>query len=114
MKYPHEESSTIEFKKEIPQKNQIAKTVVAFANGLGGKIILGVDDDRRIIGVNEDKASDLLEYLDKMIFDSCTPKIIPGIHLQRFEDHIVIIIEISTGMNRPYYSSWKKYSQGRL
>lgn len=39
------ESTNMEFKVEIPQKSEkYIKTVVAFANTSGGKIIIGVDD----------------------------------------------------------------------
>ena len=39
------ESENIEFKSEIPAKSEkYMKTVVAFANGKGGKLVFGVDD----------------------------------------------------------------------
>ena len=44
------ESSTIEFKTENAHKDSIAKEVVAFANFLGGKVLVGIGDDGRILG----------------------------------------------------------------
>ena len=38
------EGKTIEFKEALPSKNQITKSVVAFSNTAGGKIILGIED----------------------------------------------------------------------
>lgn len=39
------ESANTEFKVEVPKKSEkYIKSVVAFANTAGGKIILGVDD----------------------------------------------------------------------
>jgi len=50
------ESRRLEFKEEFPQGDQIAKTVVAFANGAGGKIVLGVrDNPRQITGISDDQ-----------------------------------------------------------
>ena len=39
------ESKNIEYKVTVPDKSEkYMKTVVAFANGKGGKIVFGVDD----------------------------------------------------------------------
>lgn len=39
------ESQYLEFKREIPEKSEkYMKTVVAFANGSGGKIVFGIED----------------------------------------------------------------------
>ena len=39
------ESDTLEFKRELPvRERQFLKTVVAFANGKGGRILFGVDN----------------------------------------------------------------------
>ncbi len=46
------EGLTVEFKQEIPQDHdKMLKTVVAFANGLGGVILLGVTNDGDVIGI---------------------------------------------------------------
>ncbi len=103
MKYPCEESATIEFKRELPKNDQIIKTVVGFCNQKGGEIILGVDNDGTIVGVPEDKVSQLLEYLDKSIYDATAPAIVPRIFSQRMGDKLIVIIRVSEGMNKPYY-----------
>jgi predicted HTH transcriptional regulator len=38
------EGKTIEFKRTLPDGNHIAKTVIAFSNMAGGKIIIGIED----------------------------------------------------------------------
>jgi ATP-dependent DNA helicase RecG len=45
------ESKTLEFKSVLPQHDQIAKTIVAFANTSGGKLLIGVNDARKVVGV---------------------------------------------------------------
>ena len=41
------ESKNIEYKVTVPDKSEkYMKTVVAFANGKGGKIVFGVDDQK--------------------------------------------------------------------
>ena len=44
------EGLTLEFKKS-PSSN-IGREICAFANAKGGRIILGVDDNGRVVGVN--------------------------------------------------------------
>lgn len=46
------ESRTLEFKKELPtDSSKWIKTIVAFANGAGGKLVIGVNNQRKIIGL---------------------------------------------------------------
>jgi len=103
MKYPLQESSSIEFKREIPKNDQIIKTVIGFCNQNGGKLIIGVDNDGTICGVSEQEINKLLEYLDQSIYKAIIPPIIPQIYAQRIGDKTVLIIEVSSGANKPYY-----------
>lgn len=103
MKYPESESSTIEWKGTFPENEQIIKTIVGFCNRFGGKLIIGIANNGEIIGVEERDAEEHMEYLDKMIYDSSAPPIIPLVHTQRINDKIILLIEVSSGMNKPYY-----------
>ena len=51
------ESSVLEFKRELPTDGKkYLKTIVAFANSKGGKIVFGVDDKTLdIVGVDNSK-----------------------------------------------------------
>lgn len=50
------ESKNIEYKVTVPEKSEkYMKTVVAFANGRGGKIVFGIDDKTLdIVGMDVD------------------------------------------------------------
>lgn len=45
--FQERESKVIEFKSTVQRFKGIIKTAVAFANGVRGKIIIGVDDQTR-------------------------------------------------------------------
>ena len=45
------ENSGVEFKEDQERPERIAKEIVALANFNGGKLVLGVDDDGNIIGI---------------------------------------------------------------
>lgn len=47
------EGISLEFKRRVPRAERIAKEVVALANTHGGRILLGVDDDGTITGVDD-------------------------------------------------------------
>lgn len=55
------ESTTLEFKSKIESPYKIARTLAAFANTSGGKLIVGVNDDKSIKGCSE------IEEMSKII-----------------------------------------------
>ena len=80
------------------------KTVVAFANGRGGRIVFGVDDKTlNIVGMNPDTIFQTMDSITNAISDSCEPKIYPDVTLQSIDDKTIIVVEIHPGPMRPYY-----------
>ena len=79
----HGENKNIEFKKELPDKsNKYVKTVIAFANTSGGKIVFGVEDKtRKVVGIDESVVFSIMDSITNAISDSCEPVIIPDVSL---------------------------------
>lgn len=102
MLYPDRESEVLELKSALPEKGQIIKTILAFCNHFGGKLVLGVNDDRSIKGVDESNVENLIASLSQSIYQSCTPIILPSIYTRRMDDKLLVVIEVSSGMNKPY------------
>ena len=99
------ESQNVEFKVERPKDyRKYMKTVIAFANGKGGRLIFGVEDQtRRVVGIPEETVFQEMDAIANAISDSCEPTIIPDIYLQTVEGKTIIVAEISPGRQRPYY-----------
>ena len=99
------ESINIEYKVEMPKKSEkYMKTVVAFANGRGGRNVFGVDDKTlNIVGMNPDTIFQTMDSITNAISDSCEPKIYPDVTLQSIDDKTIIVVEIHPGPMRPYY-----------
>ena len=97
------ESKTLELKRELPSSEQIAKTILAFANTSGGKLVVGVDDQRKIIGIATDDIFALQDKITSMIFDNCYPNILPEIYTLNHEDKLLLVIEVFRGNLLPYY-----------
>ena len=99
------ESKNIEYKITLPDKSEkYMKTIVAFANTQGGKLIAGVDDKtHEIVGVETEILFQLMDGIANAISDSCMPQIIPDIEPQTIDGKTVIIVSVEAGKNRPYY-----------
>ena len=99
------ESKNIEYKIVLPERSdKYLKSVVAFANTSGGKIIIGIDDkEKRVVGVDEKSVFQIMDQIANSVSDSCEPQIIPDITFQTINGKCVVIVEIYPGANRPYY-----------
>lgn len=99
------ESKNVEFKAALPEKSiKYMKSVVAFANCSGGKILFGIEDDTcKVIGIDDENVFKTMDAITNAISDSCEPAIYPDISLQTIEDKTIIVVEISVGNQRPYY-----------
>ncbi|MDE0552631.1 MAG: putative DNA binding domain-containing protein [Candidatus Poribacteria bacterium] len=67
------EDATIEFKRALPHRNSLADEIAAFANARGGVILIGVDDDGEIIGIDRHT----LDTAEKTVIEICTDSIDP-------------------------------------
>lgn len=50
------EGTTVEFKRTVLDASKIARTIAAFANTAGGYLVVGVEDDKKIVGVGSELA----------------------------------------------------------
>ncbi|MDO9548669.1 MAG: ATP-binding protein [Candidatus Marinimicrobia bacterium] len=92
-----QESKTLEFKREFNNSNKekILQTIIAFANGSGGNLIFGIDDDRKIIGVAN--PFELEEKLSNITFDSISPTIRIDTVFITEQNKTLVIIKIPLG-----------------
>jgi predicted HTH transcriptional regulator len=95
------ESELLDFKKTISSASKIAKTLSAFANHKGGRLLIGVNDNKTIAGV---KSEDEKYMLDMAAHFFCKPEI--DIEIIEWEMGKKVIIEaiIPIGKNKPYYA----------
>ena len=84
----------------------MAEEIVAFANSDGGMILVGVDDDGKIVGV-----SDMLieEKIMNICRNNCIPNIVPVFQSVEIDGKIIAIISIPKGRGKPYYTTDHKY-----
>ena len=99
------ESKEIEYKEAVPANSKkYTKTVAAFANCAGGRIIFGVENDTwNITGIPQEKVFDTADRIANAITDSCEPMIDFDIMYQTIEGKTIIIVQVYPGKKRPYF-----------
>ena len=95
------ENSGVEFKRDDLRPERLAKEVVALANFQGGRILVGVEDDGAITGIQR---TDLERWVMDTVFGrKVHPMILPFYEeVQVDEQHRVAVITISQGVTKPY------------
>lgn len=96
------EGVNLDFKKTISSSEKIAKTLVAFANNQGGKLLIGVADDGAIKGV---KSEDEEKYMiDKAAHIFCKPAIEPKFEEVYVDDKLILVVDIPKSDTKPHYA----------
>lgn len=105
-------SKTMEFKVELPQGNQLAQTICAFANRAGGYLLIGVADSGEVIGLSSEAINEYLEKIPNLIHDTIFPMLIPEIYSVSISNKAVLVIQVYPGSNLPYYLKSKGKMEG--
>lgn len=96
------EGTTLDFKKTITSNEKIAKSLVAFANNIGGQLLIGVADDGSIKGV---KSEDEERYMiTKSAHQFCKPAIEPEFEEVYVDDKLVLVVNIAASETKPHYA----------
>ncbi|HPS29660.1 MAG TPA: putative DNA binding domain-containing protein, partial [bacterium] len=107
------EGRRVEFKSMLPEGNQIAQTVIAFSNSVGGEIFIGIDDKTREVGgVTDSEIFKLEEIISQIIFDNCSPLMIPDITIYSHENKNILCIKVYPSKNGPYFLKSKGKNKG--
>lgn len=94
------ENSGVEFKRDDIRPEQLAKEVVSFANVRGGRILLGVEDDGTLTGIQRENTE---EWVMHVFRDKIHPFIIPFYEEIVIDDSCKIgVITVGPGLSKPY------------
>lgn len=94
------ENLTCEFKRKFSTTEKIAREMIAFTNTKGGYLIIGVDDDKEIIGVESEKAEAELIY--DVAKNFCEPPLNIKIDYVEVKGKEVVVVEIYESENKPH------------
>lgn len=97
------ECTAFDFKLMLEEKKPKSwlKSVSAFANGLGGSLFFGIDNDGTIKGL--DDVQYVCESISSKIRDYMDP--LPDVEMipQRFDDHNILQLKVNAGNYTPNY-----------
>ena len=111
------EGERLEFKKKTTHPTRIARTLASLANTHGGQVLVGVEDDGRIVGVRD--AEEEMYLLREAAAHYVDPPL--TLHFREVEaedDHIVLIVSVSESSNKPHRAQvapgeWRGYVRVR-
>jgi len=96
------EDSRHQFKKNVSNNDSLAADMVAFSNGVGGRMLLGVDDDNGITGLTSDEVRRLNQMISNTASENVRPAINPMTENIMTDDGVVMVVDIPAGINKPY------------
>lgn len=95
------ENSGVEFKRDDVRQESLAKEIVAMANLRGGMILLGVEDDGTISGIQRENLETWV--MDTVFGRFVHPMLLPFYEVVSVEDNKrVAVISIAMGASKPY------------
>ena len=103
------ESEKVEFKRQFPGSDKVAKEIAALANTAGGVLVIGVKDDGSIYGV--DDTEDLqLRIANLVTSEKFRPPIYPNFEVKEISDNSIVIIEVEE-LDRPCAVGYRYYAR---
>jgi ATP-dependent DNA helicase RecG len=96
------ENSRVEFKSAAVSNEDLAIVMISFLNGQGGVILLGVEDDGTISGI-EDSLDKKMNALNQIAQNRVKPPVIPILDTFTIADKSIISISLEKGIQKPYY-----------
>jgi ATP-dependent DNA helicase RecG len=101
------ENTFTQFKREITNTVGLAEEIVAMANTKGGYILVGVDDNGKIVGLNN------INLLNQLIANASSENVVPSVHIYNesvlVDGKIICVISIPEGRQKPYRTKQGRY-----
>jgi ATP-dependent DNA helicase RecG len=96
------EDSLNQFKKNITNADSLAAEIVAFSNGQGGRLFIGVDDDGTVTGLSKED----IQRLNQLVSNTASQNVIPAVNpttiISTVRDLLILTVEVPKGLNKPY------------
>ena len=86
---------------ELRKVKSWCKSVSAFANGSGGKLVFGISDDDVVVGLNNPQF--VAEKFSEIVKDHIDPLPKIALSFESIDDKQIMIAEVKAGTTTPYY-----------
>ncbi|WP_254245164.1 helix-turn-helix domain-containing protein [Hymenobacter sp. BRD67] len=95
------EGERLEFKKKTTHPTRIARTLASLANTHGGQVLVGVDDDGRVVGVR-DAEEEMFVLREAAAHYIDPPLTLEFREIETEGEHIVLVIKVAESHNKPH------------
>ncbi|AME01679.1 ATP-dependent DNA helicase RecG [Moraxella osloensis] len=96
------EDSQHQFKSNVTRSDALAQEMVAFSNSHGGYIIIGVNDDGSIAGLNAEDIGRINQLVSNASTEHMRPPIAPTTQNFNLPEGMVMLVQIPEGISKPY------------
>lgn len=103
------EDSRHQFKRNLTNADGVAAEPAAFANGGGGRLFVGVEDDGNIVGLDAGAVHRLNQLLANAASHNVRPPLHPVTENVQTDQGLVMVVTVPEGISRPYVDN-----QGRV
>lgn len=110
------EGERLEFKKKTTHPTRISRTLVSLANTHGGRVLVGVDDDGRIVGVRD--AEEEMYLLRQAAEHYVEPPLTLRIKEIEEDGRVILIVTVPESLHKPHRAQvaegdWRGYVRVR-
>lgn len=96
------EGKSLEFKRDVSSPDSLIRSIVAFANGAGGTVVVGVEDrTRRVLGISD--PTKVEEHLANLISDRILPRLVADLHIVPWRKTHAVMVRVFPSSTRPHY-----------
>ena len=96
------EGTYLEFKRTLSSARKIVREIAAFANTNGGNLLVGVDDDKSLIGVSGYHEEEFV--LHQAAYEMCRPAVPIQIEIIHFlADRDIMLVRVPEMEEKPIY-----------
>ncbi|MDP9226076.1 MAG: ATP-binding protein [Actinomycetota bacterium] len=101
------EGVSTEFKRDLPTDERdsvvnVMKTVAAFANGEGGTLLFGIDNDGAVVGLGIPDARKTLDRTTQLVRDWVRPHVDFDTELTEVDGKQVLLVRVDAGAEPPH------------
>jgi len=95
------EHQKLDFKFAVNDARKIARSLVAFANTDGGKLLIGVKDNGAIAGVRSEEEIHMIQAASELYSKPTVPYTVKE---WQIDGKVVLEIDVEPGSKKPYYA----------
>jgi len=96
------EDSKHQFKENFSNANSLASEMVAFSNSEGGMIVIGISDDKEIIGLSTEDINRLNNLISNTATNNVKNPINVKTEINSIENKNILLLFVEKGIDKPY------------